>query len=302
MKPVDIALALLVMAVWASNIVAARIGAAAIPGWELIALRMCVIAITLVPFVRPPIGHMRKIFALSVTMGTLHFGMMFVALERIHAGTGALIIQLSVPFAALLAWIVFGERLGWARAVGIVTAFAGVVLVVGAPHASDNLPQVALAIFSALAFAVANLQLRGLGGVSVFAINGWMAIFAIPQMVVLSLIFEHGQLDAIRNIDTGTIIDILYMGVVVSIVGHGLWYLLVPKYQTNQTMPFTLLIPVFGVSFGALILGEPVNWQVLAGGLVTIGGVAAIIFRRPAAAPVVPAAAIAEPAPERAGD
>lgn len=282
MRPAHIALAVLVMAVWASNIVAARIGASAIPGWTLIALRMTVIAVTLVPFVRPPRGHLRKIFWLSVTMGTLHFGMMFVALEHIHAGTGALIIQLSVPFAAVLAWIVFRERLGWARAAGIVTAFAGVVLVVGAPHASENLPSVVLAILSALAFATANLQLRHLGGVNVFAINGWMAIFAIPQMVVLSLIFEHGQIAAIRNMSLGTAVDILYMGIVVSIVGHGLWYLLVPKYQTNQSMPFTLMVPVFGVAFGALALGEAVTWQIVAGGLVTIGGVATIIFRRPA--------------------
>ena len=71
------------------------------------------------------------------------------------------------------------------------------------------------------------------------------------------------------------------MGVVVSIVGHGLWYLLVPKYQTNQTMPFTLLIPVFGVSMGALILGEDITWHILAGGLVTIAGVAIVLLRKP---------------------
>ena len=49
------------------------------------------------------------------------------------------------------------------------------------------------------------------------------------------------------------------MGIIVSIVGHGLWYRLVPKYRTNQTMPFTLLIPVFGVSFG-IVLGETLTW------------------------------------------
>ena len=281
MKPAHIALAVLVMTVWASNIVAARIGASEIPGWALITLRMAVIAVTLVPFVRVPRAHLKRIFGLSVTMGTLHFGLMFVALEHIDAGTGALVIQTSVPFAALLAWLAFRESLGWARAAGIMISFSGVLLIVGEPRVADDLPYVLMALVSALAFATANLQLRHMGGVGAFALNGWMAIFAIPQMAAMSLIFETGQFETIRNISAGGAIAILYMGIVVSIVGHGLWYVLVPQYQTNQTMPFSLLIPLFGVSMGALVLGEPITWYVVGGGLITVAGVAIIVFRKP---------------------
>jgi O-acetylserine/cysteine efflux transporter len=280
MKHFHIALIVLVMAVWASNIAAARIAAGEIPGWALISLRMALIAITLVPFVAIPRGHMWKIFGLSVTMGTLHFGLMFVALEHIHVGTAALIIQTSVPFALLLALIFFREKFGWYRATGILVSFIGVALVVGEPRLSDSLFYAFLALVSALAFGGANLQLRGLGDVNVFAINGWMAVFAIPQMALLSYLFETGQIEAIKNASMESWIAILHMGIIVSIVGHGLWYQLVPKYQTNQTMPFTLLIPVFGVSFGVVLLGETLSWYILAGGLVTIAGVAIIVFRR----------------------
>lgn len=279
MKPAHMALAVLVMAVWASNIAAARFAAVEIPGWALITIRMAVIAVTLVPFVAIPRGHMWKIFWLSVTMGTLHFGLMFVALQHIYVGTAALIIQTSVPFALLLALIFFREKFGWYRAAGILISFFGVALVVGEPRLSDSLLYAGMALISALAFGGANLQLRGLGGVSVFAINGWMAVFAIPQMVLMSVIFETGQIDAIANARMETWLAILHMGIIVSIVGHGLWYQLVPKYQTNQTMPFTLLIPLFGVGMGIVLLGETLNWHIIAGGLVIIAGVAIIVFR-----------------------
>ena len=279
MKPAHMALAVLVMAVWASNIAAARFAAAEIPGWALITVRMAVIVVTLVPFVAIPRGYMWRIFWLSVTMGTLHFGWMFVAIQHIHVGTAALIIQTSVPFALLLALIFFKERFGWYRAAGILISFFGVALVVGEPRLSDSLPYAFMALISALAFGGANLQLRALGGVSVFAINGWMAVFAIPQMALMSILFETGQVDAIANASMETWIAILHMGIIVSIVGHGLWYQLVPKYQTNQTMPFTLLIPVFGVSMGIVLLDETLNWHIIAGGLVTIAGVAIIVFR-----------------------
>jgi len=273
-------LAVTIMAVWASNIAAARLAAGEIPGWALITIRMAVIAITLVPFVAIPRGHMWKIFGLSVTMGTMHFGLLFVALEHIHAGTAALILQTSVPFALLLALIFFRERFGWRRATGIIISFAGVTLLVGEPRVNDNLLFAFLALVSALSFGAANLQLRSLGGVNVFAINGWMSVFAIPQMALISWIFESGQIDAIQNASIDAWIAIAHMGIVVSIVGHGLWYRLVPKYRTNQTMPFTLLIPFFGVSFGIVILGETLTSLIAGGGLVTIVGVAIIVFRK----------------------
>lgn len=279
MKPAHIALAVLVMAVWASNIAAARFAAAEIPGWALITVRMAVIAVSLVPFVAIPRGHMWQIFWLSVTMGTLHFGLMFVAIQHIYVGTAALIIQTSVPFALLLALIVFRERFGWYRAAGILISFFGVALVVGEPRLSDSLLYAFMALISALAFGGANLQLRALGGVSVFAINGWMAVFAIPQMALMSVLFETGQVDAVANASMETWIAILHMGIIVSIVGHGLWYQMVPKYQTNQTMPFTLLIPLFGVGMGIVFLGETLNWHIVAGGLIIIAGVAIIVFR-----------------------
>ena len=280
MKPAHMVLAVTIMAVWASNIAAARLAAGEIPGWALITIRMAVIAITLVPFVAIPRGHMWKIFGLSVTMGTMHFGLMFVALEHIHAGTAALILQTSVPFALLLALIFFRERFGWRRATGIFISFAGVTLLVGEPRVNDNLLFAFLALVSALSFGAANLQLRSLGGVNVFAINGWMSVFAIPQMALISWIFESGQIEAIQNASVNAWIAIAHMGIAVSIVGHGLWYRIVPKYRTNQTMPFTLLIPFFGVSFGIVILGETLTWLIVGGGLITIVGVAIIVFRR----------------------
>ena len=280
MKPFHVMLAVLVMAVWASNIAAARIAAAEIPGWTLITIRMAVIAVTLIPFVGIPRGHMMKLFGLSVTMGTLHFGLMFAALEHIQVGTAALIIQTSAPFALLLALIFFRETFGWRRAAGILICFVGITMLVGEPRVSDNLLYAGMALISALAFGAANLQLRSLGDVSVFVINGWMAVFAIPQMALMAVLFESDHVKALSNASAETWIAILHMGIVVSIVGHGLWYWLVPKYRTNQTMPYTLLIPVFGVSLGIVLLGETLTWLMFAGGLVTLAGVAIIVFRK----------------------
>ena len=73
----------------------------------------------------------------------------------------------------------------------------------------------------------------------------------------------------------------IYMALFAGVIGQGLWYRLVQRYQTNQVMPFTILVPVMAVAFGLLLLGETLTWQLALGGAITIGGVAIIVLRGP---------------------
>ena len=73
----------------------------------------------------------------------------------------------------------------------------------------------------------------------------------------------------------------LYQSVLVFGLGYGLWYRLLRRYQVNQTMPFLLLVPVFGVASGVAFLGEELTATLIAGGLLTVAGVAIILIRRP---------------------
>ncbi|HSO41821.1 MAG TPA: EamA family transporter, partial [Rhodospirillales bacterium] len=63
---------------------------------------------------------------------------------------------------------------------------------------------------------------------------------------------------------------------------YGLWYYLLGKHQLNRVVPLTLLSPMLAVVLAVLILGEPITLRVVAGGLITIVGVAMIQFLKPA--------------------
>src|SRR3546814_2272947 len=59
---------------------------------------------------------------------------MFHGLKTVDAGTASIAIQLQVPFASLLAAIVFKDKLGWRRALGMAIAFIGVAVIAGEPR------------------------------------------------------------------------------------------------------------------------------------------------------------------------
>src|SRR5690606_15019516 len=113
----------------------------------------------------------------------------------------------------------------------------------------------------ALVWAIANIQMKRLADVDGFALNGWIALLALPQLAVGSALLEHGQVDAVLAADGRAWAAIVYQSLVVVILCYGVWYALLRRYQVNQTMPWTLLVPVFGVASSVLVLDEPFTWN-----------------------------------------
>jgi O-acetylserine/cysteine efflux transporter len=289
MTPADALMALCVVAIWGSNFTAMRIGALEMPPMFLLGVRLTLAAMVLGWFLERPRGRFGHLLAIATFMAVLHFGLAFVAFGRVEASTGAIVMQSAVPFASILAWIVFGEKLGWRRLSGMAIAFAGILLIAGEPKLGADAAMIGVLAISAFCFAAANVMIRRLGRVNFMSLNGWIAVLGAPQAFALSALFEQHQVESLRAASWPALGAILYMALVVSVAAHGLWYRLVPRYETNQTMPWTLLVPVAGVATGAALLGETLTLFTGLGGLFTVAGVAIIVLRRPDT--VVPAAA-----------
>ncbi|MBV9522573.1 MAG: EamA family transporter [Alphaproteobacteria bacterium] len=285
MTPRDLLLALLVMAIWALNFPISKLAFAEFPPILFMAVRFALVALLICPFRRLPLAKLRPILLVSLTLGTFHFSLMFSGLSRTDAGTAALLVQSQVPFAALLAVFVFKDRVTPRMLAGMLIAFLGVGLIAGEPR-FDGDPWPALMILAAaFAWAVANIQFKSIGAIDGFALSGWMAFFAAPQLLLLSLVLERHQLIALTNAGWRGWGGIAFGAVIVTIISYGMWYPLMRRYPVNQIMPFTLLVPALAVAASYVILGERLDAQALLGGAATLAGVAVIVLRgKPAAA------------------
>lgn len=280
MKPADLTLALAIMLMWGLNFVVAKIGLQHWPPIFFVALRFVLVAALLLPFVRLPKGRMLHILGLAFVLGGLHFPLMFNAMSRIDAGTAAVVVQLQVPFAALLAHFIFKDRLGWRSLAGMALAFAGVLLITGEPRLLDEWPSVLMAVGGAFTFAIANIQMKKLGDVDGNTLNAWMALFATPALLAISFALEDGQIQSLREATWPALGSLFYQSVVMVIISYALWYSLLRKYSVGQVMPLTLTLPILGVLSGVILLGEPMTWQKAVGGLLTVAGVGVIVVRR----------------------
>ncbi len=280
MKPVDVLIAISVAVIWGMGFVVAKAAMSHFSPILLMALRFSLTAACLICFFRPPPGIFKQIFWISLISAALQYSLTFNGVRGIDASTAALLVQLEVPFGLIMAWLVFGDRISPKQALGILIAFGGAVLIVGEPRLAGDLIYAFMVIAGAFTWAVGQIMIKKLGKVGGFNLLSGVALFAAPQLFIASFLFEQNQLEQITSaspVDWGAVV---YLGLVMTALGYGLWYRLLGHYSVNQVMPFLLLLPVTSVFGGIFFLRESLTTKIAMGGSLAIAGVAMITIRR----------------------
>jgi O-acetylserine/cysteine efflux transporter len=280
MKPVDVLIAIAVAVIWGMGFVIAKAGMSHFSPILLMALRFTLTAACMIYFFRPPPGLFKQLFWISLISAALQYSLTFNGVRGIDASTAALLVQLEVPFGLIMAWLVFGDRITPKQALGILIAFGGAVLIVGEPRLADDLVYAFMVIGGAFTWSVGQIMIKKLGNVGGFNLLSGVALFAAPQLFIASLLFEQDQLEQIASASPAAWGAVVYLGLVMTALGYGLWYRLLGHYSVNQVMPFLLLLPVTSVIGGIFFLGESLTTKIALGGCLAIIGVAMITIQR----------------------
>ena len=280
MKPQHLLLALLITVIWGFNFVAAKTALDHFPTFEMLLLRFILLAIILFPFLRVPRNKIRPLMAVGFMVGVLHFSLNFSGLGMSgDVSSAAIATQLFIPFGVILAIVFLREKIGMWRTIAIAVAFTGTVVISFDPVVVNHLDALLVVIVSAVPMAITTIMLRRLSGVGPMQVQAWTAIIGIPMYLLLTILFESGQIEAIRTATVVPIAGIVYAAIAGSIIGHGGLYFLLQRYPVTWVNPLFLLAPVFAIFFGVTVYGDEPTLQILIGGFMTIAGIAIIAIR-----------------------
>ena len=179
-----------------------------------------------------------------------------------------------------MAWLAFGDRISPRQALGILVAFGGAVLIIGEPRLEGDLIYAFLVVAGAFTWAIGQIMIKKLGNIGGFNLLSGVALFAAPQLFLASWLLEQDQLQQIQNATPAAWGAVIYLGLVMTALGYGLWYRLLGHYSVNQVMPFLLLLPVTSVFGGIFFLGQSLTPKIALGGCLAITGVAMITIKR----------------------
>ncbi|MBI2740682.1 MAG: EamA family transporter [Rhodospirillales bacterium] len=274
MSPIQIACAVLVPLLWGVQYVVIKTGLAAFPPLFFVGLRFAAVSIVLIPFVGfPTKRELGPFLLISVFIGGLNFGLVFVGLAHGLASVTGVANQLWTPFTLLLAWPLLGERPSMRVIMGVVIAFCGVILTVVDPDVSVPVVPTLFVVGSGLALATGTVLTKRYGPFEPMKLVAWMSLFTVPQVLGASAVFEQGQIASLGAASFESWLAFAYTVFLGGIAGFSLWFWLIARCPVSRVAPFALLQTAFAVAAAVILLREQLTPALVAGAAICVAGV-----------------------------
>ena len=278
LSALDFVMGVAVALTWGMGFVFAKAAIEHFPPILLMCLRFTVTALALAWFARLPIRHLKPLALIAFVGSAIQYSLTFSGLKGLDASVAVLAVQLEVPFLVLLGGLFLGEAVPLRKWLGIALAFAGVGLIAGEPRVAGAWEYLALVIGGAAAWAIGQALIRNMKDIDGLTVTAWIAVLAAPQLLVMSLIFETGHLDAMRSASWVVWAAVAYLGLIMTAFGYAIWNTLIRRHPISLVAPFLLLLPVFSVLGSVYFLGETLTERLVFGGAVVLAGLAIIML------------------------
>lgn len=281
-------------AIWGASFLFMRVAAPDFGPVALTEVRLALGALVLSPFLwRARRSLDRRQWLRLAGIGAINSAIPFLlfawAAVRAPAAIGAITNATTVLFAALAAFVLFGERIGVRSGIALLVGFAGVVVLVGAPDGGPGVALAAIAgtIAAALYGVAANLIRRYLVGLPATAIAA--ATLSAAALMLLPVALARWPSAPVPAASWGSAI---LLGVLCTGVAYSLYFRLIQRVGAPRAVTVTYLVPLFAGAWAWVLLGETPTLPMLAAAALILGSVA-FSQRKPASTPA-PAAATCE--------
>jgi len=251
------------------------------PPFLLMGLRFTIAALVLVWWFPIPKKLLKDLFIVSLIGGTLTYGLVYMGLNRVDASSSILLVHTEVPFGVIIAYFLFKERPGIRNILGIIIAFIGLFILLGAPNLEGKLIGVLLLLFGAFTWSLGMVMAKPLSKkIGGFAVTAWITLFCGPMLLLGSFIFDGNTINYFLSADYKGWLIVAYLALIMQPLAYGTWYHVMGRNPVHKVMPVMLLLPLTGLSTAIFLLGEEPTKQVFIGGAIILLGIGMILFTK----------------------
>jgi drug/metabolite transporter (DMT)-like permease len=275
---------LLLCLIWGSSYLFIRVGLRQLSPLALVALRLGsgAIAITAMSMARhSSLRVSRRVFFKLVIIATINTALPFllIAWGEVTVPSGlASVLNSTVPiFSVLFAGaILHDEPLTPSSVGGVIIGFTGVVVLMSGDLSHGGIRWSSLAgqaaiVLSSVCYATGAVAvrrtLRGTASLTIATYSIWVSAIEIGMA---SAIFSPPDMSALSGT---TILSVLWLGLLGSAVAYALAFFILEQWGASRYTLVAYLLPVTGLTLGAIFLAEALDWRMLVGSALVIMGV-----------------------------
>ena len=263
-------------AIWGASFLFMRVSAREFGALPLVEIRLALGALILLPvlwsgrahFTRKHLGPVVLISAINTA---IPFSLFAWAAQRAPAGIGAITNATAVLFTALVAFVLYGEHISKRRAVGLVAGFIGVVVLASGKTAGGSVWSAALAgTFAGFLYGIgANLIRRQLAGIPPGAVAAGTLVSASLLLAPFAILSWPSA-----PVPVHSWVSAVLLGVMCTGIAYFIYFRLIYRVGAARAVTVTYLVPLFGVVWAWIVLGEPLTLSMAVAGALILGGVA----------------------------
>jgi drug/metabolite transporter (DMT)-like permease len=287
----------LIVAMWAVNFIAAKVGLRYFPPLTMASFRVCSAGIVMAPLYflarRLPVfaeaslaqarGFTRRdlwtflylgFFGVSINQFCFTLGLHYTPVSH-----SAVIVGMGPIYTLVLAVLLRLEKATWHKTIGMLIAFSGIAVLASEGGISTHWPSLlgdAITMTGSLGFAMYVVLGKRVAGeydaLTMTAYNHFAGAFLVMPLAVRQA-WRLEQTGDWKRVPSQGWAAILYMAVFASALAYVLYYWLLRYLEASQLSAFTYLLPVLASILGILMLGEKGSWLQLLGGTLALGGV-----------------------------
>ena len=251
------------------------------PPFLLMGLRFTLAALILIWWFPIPKKLLKDIFIVSLIGGTITYGLVYSGLNSVDASSSILLVHTEVPFGVIIAYFLFKEKPSKKNITGIIIAFVGLFILLGAPNLEGKFFGVALLLFGAFAWSLGMVMAKPISKkIGGFAVTAWVCLFAGPMLLLGSLIFDGNTIHYFKSADLNGWLIVGFLGLIMQPIAYGTWYQVMGRNPVHKVMPVMLLLPLTGLTTAIFLLGEDPSAEVFIGGAIILFGIAMILFEK----------------------
>ncbi len=232
----------------------------------------------------PRTGKEWRLIALTgVLQFSINYSMVFWSEQYITSGLAAVLQSMITVFGLVLAWIFLpAERITKLKITAVSLGIVGVAVIFYDQLKVENfmafLGCVGVVVGSYAAAQASILVKAKAGAIHPAALLFCQMLCGLPAIIVYSLVVEGNPLS--YHWTWAAVGCVLYLTIAGTIAAFWLYYWLLGRVESTKAMMISLVTPLLAVLIGWIVLGEKLPPQTGLGGLLIIGSIGLIVFRK----------------------
>lgn len=270
--------------IWGSSFLLIKVAVDDLGPLPLVTVRIGLAALVMAVFIRLtgrtlPTDRRERLALLFV--GIMNTAVPFTLItwgeQDIDSGL-ATVLDATVPlFTLVLAHFALAdERFTWQKGVGVLIGFVGVALLASrdTDSSSPNSVSGQLAVLVASGCYAASVVVirRYLRNVDPFTVAGGSLIIGGIAMVMITLLAVR-PLPDVTSLGAEPVLAVITLGLMNTVVAYFLFYNLISVWGATRTTLVTYIMPPVGLTLGAIFLDETIDWKIVAGAALILGGI-----------------------------